>query len=115
MTVASRFPKRRDAPEGYMEWIRAKGCQVPGCYVNDREWITYNAPWPKRGVMPEVAHVVSRGAGGNDYGNVTCLCRYHHRQQHRVGIKTFQRTYDIDLGQSALDFQAEWEAESPPK
>jgi hypothetical protein len=45
----------------------------------------------------DFAHVRSRGAGGQDAGNGVCLCRTHHREQHRIGIESFQAKYGLDL------------------
>ena len=40
------------------------------------------------------AHHVSRGAGGDDSeANVAALCRAHHREQHRIGIESFEEKY----------------------
>lgn len=40
------------------------------------------------------AHIQSRGAGGDDSeANVIPLCRAHHREQHRIGIKSFTEKY----------------------
>ncbi len=59
-------------------------CSVPGCRLG-----------------PVVAaHNPSRGAGGTDKDTAP-LCWHHHDQQHRVGIKTFQRLHAIDLVQIA--------------
>jgi hypothetical protein len=44
----------------------------------------------------EAAHVRSRGAGGT-WEDLVPLCRDHHREQHQVGIQTFQRVHGIDL------------------
>lgn len=45
----------------------------------------------------EAAHVRSRGAGGRDRANVAPLCREHHREQHDVGIVSFEAAHDLDL------------------
>lgn len=44
----------------------------------------------------EPAHVLSRGAGGKDR-DVAPLCRWHHREQHQVGMQTFQARHNVDL------------------
>lgn len=51
----------------------------------------------RRPAPSDPAHVRSRGAGGKDRGNVTPLCRYHHDEEGRVGILTFQAKHRIDL------------------
>lgn len=75
----SRFPAKRD-PE-YAEWVRGLWCQVPGCDDG----------------RTEAAHVQSRGAGGGDRSNLVALCPRHHREQHRIGIKTFAVQCGLDL------------------
>lgn len=49
------------------------------------------------------AHVVSRGAGGRDLGNIVPLCRRHHNEQGARGIKTFQSEHAIDLAAIARE------------
>jgi 5-methylcytosine-specific restriction endonuclease McrA len=40
------------------------------------------------------AHVKSRGSGGPDVSwNLMALCRTHHTEQHKIGIKTFIAKY----------------------
>ena len=53
----------------------------------------------------EAAHVRSRGAGGTAK-DLVGLCHFHHRQQHDMGVTTFQRTHSIDLVRLAADL---WE------
>jgi len=78
--VSKRFAKKRN-PE-FLAWIRQLLCAVPHCQIGliMRDRI-------------EAAHIVTRGAGGEDVGNVIPLCQTHHRQQHREGIQTFARFY----------------------
>ena len=84
-----RFANLR-SPE-YQAWIRLQFCSVKGGCDG----------------MTECAHVKSRGAGGADRGNCVPLCRRHHREQHTLGIQTFQYLYHIDLAAvaAALDVQ----------
>ena len=77
----SRFPKRRD-PD-YCAWIRTLPCAV--IYAGDCAG------------RIECAHVTSRGAGGKDVGNTFAACTRHHREQHRIGISSFEAKYTIDL------------------
>lgn len=44
----------------------------------------------------DAAHVKSRGAGG-DRRSLVPLCRFHHDQQHLVGIVTFQHMHGLNL------------------
>lgn len=43
------------------------------------------------------AHVLSRGAGGLDEGNVYPACRRHHDLQHALGVKAFEKRYQVSL------------------
>jgi len=46
----------------------------------------------RRGVDP--AHVKTVGSHGDDViSNLMCLCRWHHVEQHQIGIITFTRKY----------------------
>lgn len=53
----------------------------------------------------EAHHVRSRGAGYGDWvegeGNVVGLCAGAHREIHRQGQQTFERTYEINLAARA--------------
>lgn len=78
-------------------------------------------PWPW-GAPPawrrcegeiEAAHVRSRGAGG-DRRDLVPLCSRHHRQQHDVGIETFQKIYALNLGAHAARVAAELDARGIP-
>jgi hypothetical protein len=62
---------RAFGPEGFVEWTRKQPCVVCGA------------------VPSECAHVRSRGAGGT-WEDVVSLCRSHHREQHNLGVETFQ-------------------------
>ena len=100
----SRFPKRRDP--AYCAWIRTLHCEA-----QDGAWI--DGCRPCAGAI-ECAHVVSRGAGGADFGNCVPLCRSHHRQQHDFGIKTFQRMYGLYLPDIAAALALAYDPEEPP-
>ena len=92
----SRFPKRRDP--AYCAWIRTLPCLLcDNLAVLD--WIDAGKPC---GGPVECAHVRSRGAGGPDVANTVPLCRKHHRQQHDIGIRSFERIYGISLELKAL-------------
>lgn len=57
----------------------------------------------------EAAHARSRGAGGDRYQLVP-LCSAHHREQHSVGVRTFQTRHGIDLLAAAARIAAELDA-----
>ena len=91
----SRFPKRRDP--AYCAWIRTLPCL---CSPPDVVGMDGEASCAGR---VECAHVVSRGAGGDDRGNTVPLCTRHHRRQHMAGIRSFQAWYSLDLAAIATE------------
>ena len=59
--------------------------------------------------MPaEAAHVRSRGAGGNDVGNVVPLCHEHHMEQHTIGIRSFEQRHHVELAVVASALEQVW-------
>ena len=60
----------------------------------------------------DACHVRSVGAGGTDRGNIFSACRKHHSEQHRIGIKTFERRYGLNLKQAALDYDERYRQET---
>ena len=54
----------------------------------------------------DAAHVKTRGAGG-DKTSLISLCRYHHFQQHTLGIETFAQLHGVDLHAIAAKIAAE--------
>ena len=56
-------------------------------------------------------HVRSRGAHGHDRANVVPMCWWCHDEQHRTGIKTFQRKREVDLEQVARTIAEQLEQE----
>lgn len=60
----------------------------------------------------ENAHVVSRGAGGEDFDNLVPLCHRHHMQSHFIGQKSFERLNGLRLAPVARKVTAKWLKES---
>lgn len=80
-------------------WIVEQDCVVPGCW--------------RRPVDP--SHVRSRGARGTS-ADLVALCsglEGHHREQHDIGIHTFQAKYGLDLPAIARRLEAEWQLRAP--
>ena len=99
----ARFRVSGKPDHEYRAWVRERGCvvQFDAIRLAWNQAVATPAEWPvieaKRcGGRPEFAHVRSRGAGGTDREAV-CLCTTHHREQHRIGIQTFQAKYAVDL------------------
>jgi hypothetical protein len=72
----------------------------------DPLWVTFirglpcilaNSPHTECQGPSECCHVKARSTGGEDRSNTVPMCRKHHRRQHDMGIRTFQRVYGIDL------------------
>lgn len=56
----------------------------------------------------ECAHVVSRGAGGEDFDNLVPLCTLHHQLSHQRGQRSFARDYGLNLKAAARKVTAQW-------
>lgn len=77
--------------EAYLEWIRQQRCIVPGC---------------KSSGPCHAHHVLSRGAGRNDYLTVP-LCPPHDTGRlgvHTLGRDTFQERYGLDFKEAVFGF-----------
>ena len=73
--------------EPYRQWVRQQGCILSG----------QHECWG----LIECCHVVSRGAGGIDEGNVYPCCSRGHGMQHQMGIGSFERRYGVNLAATA--------------
>jgi len=76
-------------------WIRTLPCSVPYCRSRDIE-----------------AHHVREGAGTAikpSDSSCTPLCFLHHQEGHRVGWRTFEARYQLDLSAIAARLWAESE------
>jgi hypothetical protein len=82
-----RFPKGVD--EGFREHVRGLPCLLAGLTS------------PPCAGPTEPDHVTTRGAGGADRENLTPLCSYHHGLRHTMGVRSFQKHYDLDLRAAA--------------
>ena len=108
-----RFAGKRDAE--YAAWIRRQPCLVTGCRTG--EWPHWNAPhiivrdW-LTAVTVEACHVRSRGAGGDDHGNLVPLASFLHREQHAIGIRSFSAKYGLDLQADAARLWARYTEET---
>jgi hypothetical protein len=93
-----RFAKLRD-PE-YCAWIRTLRCTIDcGCTNHCDCWGRI-----------EGAHVKARSVGGVDRGNLVPLCTRHHREQHTLGMQSFQDLYRLHLTSWALRLDAQYVA-----
>lgn len=106
-----RAAQRRARDFGdYAEWIRTQPCCIAEPPNEDA------LPWEFPGLAAlqtrHAAHVRSRGAGGRAMGNLVPLCWWHHREQHAMGIKSFQKKYKIDLSGVASALAARYAEET---
>lgn len=96
-------PKRRGSERerqfgDLAKWVRWRSCCVRGCSR-----------------FAEPAHVRTRrnhGAWLEISGDLVCniapLCHVHHREQHAIGIDSFQRRYSLDLAAIAKQTGIDW-------
>jgi hypothetical protein len=100
----SAFPKRRN-PE-YCAWIREQPCILSGRKRAEIPGELIGHAWHPTfcgfiGGPVQVCHVKTRGAGGNDLGNVLPMCAGAHDEQHCIGIPAFQKRWGINLAKIA--------------
>lgn len=88
-----RFPNRRD--DAYREWTRWQPC------------VLHADPNDCDGPV-QACHVVSRGAGGFDWGNLFSACWRGHEYSHRIGWQNFQRQTGVCLPWEALRLFQRW-------
>ena len=89
-----RGERRRDERlcPAHRAWVRRHRCCVPACLNTEIE----------------CAHVRTGTDGGaglkpSDRWTVS-LCRYHHKEQHRIGERAFERRHNVDLYELAMEF-----------
>ena len=82
-----RFKGGKDP--NFLKWIRTLPCAI---VARDPKLNQYCQ------VPIQAAHIVSRGAGGMDRGNVIPLCQAAHREQHLHGIEWFANEYFYEPG-----------------
>jgi len=76
----------------HRRWVRAHSCCVPDCFATRVEFAHLrNATNSGTARKPHDAFGVS-------------LCRAHHQEQHRIGMVSFSRKYQIDLWELAGEF-----------
>lgn len=100
MMLPKRRPPTRSgiqrAPERvwprHRKWVRSHGCCVPGCEDGPIEFAhVRSAANSGTGLRPHDAFAIS-------------LCRAHHAEQHRIGVKSFEDKYNLDMGLAAIEF-----------
>lgn len=81
---SGKADKGRRSP-GHRQWVRSHQCSVPGCDMRPIE----------------CAHLRlgTDGGLGSKPSDAFCwsACRAHHDEQHRLGEKSFQEKYGLDL------------------
>lgn len=103
-----RFKNRRDP--AFIRWVRRQPCIITGLRTGS---IWKDTRSRRRIARIHPCHIESRGAGGYDRGNVVSMQAWLHREQHRIGILTFQAKYGIDLKARAVELAQRYEMEHP--
>lgn len=88
-----RFKAGRN--EAFRGWVRRHPCAI------DVDFLCMVS-------ASECAHVRTRGSGGQDLGNCVPLCSKHHAEQHRIGIKSFEAKYGVNLVAIASSLAAQY-------
>jgi len=87
------FPEWID--ERFRAWVREQPCVVFGRQpVESGLWAVHQCPtYSER----QACHVKSRGSGGVDKANLYAACWVIHDEQHRLGIRSFERRWGVNL------------------
>jgi len=104
--VPKAFRARRDTV--YSDWVRQHSCLLVIWQLAGLTTRRDHACWGP----VQVCHVRSRGAGGDDRGNLVPLCAGAHEEQHRIGIRSFQARWGIDLTAEAARLWAQYQRET---
>jgi hypothetical protein len=94
----SRFPKLVN--EAFREYVREQPCILVGHPWGHNCWGSV-----------QCCHVKARGAGGADVGNCVPMCASAHALQHVFGMKSFQKTFKLDLPVLAAELGDRWRAD----
>jgi hypothetical protein len=84
----------------FQHFVRTQGCVahwVQNEYPLGKGFVSLTIRVSACAGRIEFAHLTSRGAGGKDEGNGVGLCTRHHREQHAIGIRSFEAKYGISL------------------
>jgi hypothetical protein len=95
-----RFPGRQD--EAQREFVRGQPCAIAVC------------PGTLCEGFVEAAHVIGRGTGAFDAGDLVPLCRHHHSLHHTLGTDGMYQHTGINLAEDAIRLYHRWlEAQQP--
>lgn len=90
--LADTRPQGSRSCPAHRAWVRKHHCSVPGCKL----------------VPIECAHVRRGSDGGMGLKPsdrwVISLCADHHMEQHRIGERSFEQKYELDLAELAETF-----------
>ena len=89
MNSKRKAQRNRDHFGAKAVWIRTLPCLVCGSHP------------------VQACHAKSRGAGGTSR-HLVPMCPKHHREQHMVGVQTFNADHRIDLLAEAEHYHAAW-------
>jgi hypothetical protein len=105
------FPKNVD--EDYRIWIRFKPCILRARmrYAGGAEKFE-NCEYILQHMCNSAVrgcHVKSCGSGGKDVGNIYPGCDSAHDEQHRIGIRAFEKRWQLNLRNVAEGLAFEYE------
>jgi hypothetical protein len=113
-----RFKVSGKRDEVFRAWIRDQACCVSKVSTGELAWRTMDEDFSGTTVREhyafiDAAHVRARGAGGMDHGNLVPLEHRLHMEQHRIGQRSFEGKYGVDLRALAADYESRWRAAQP--
>lgn len=91
-----RFKVSGKPDRPYRAWIREQPCVLSG------------KPGHRCRGETEACHVVTKGAGGKDRGNLFAACSRAHGAQHHQGMQTFQQDWGVNLTAVARELEARY-------
>jgi hypothetical protein len=101
------FPQWID--EKFREYVRGLPCVLLGRMpVEPGLWALHQCP--TAATCRQACHVKSRGSGGVDHANLYPACWVMHDEQHRLGLRSFEKRWGVDLRKIAEQLYAQYQA-----
>lgn len=93
---AERLFERNYLSEEFVTWIHSLACVVSGSGGSSWDPIV-------------AAHVRSKGAGGR-WSDIVPMLRSLHDELHQIGVRSFEKKYEVDLQLAAAAVVQRWKA-----
>ena len=100
-----------EGDQSFIAFVRRVKCVI--CQIEDRSRLLdddHDIPISKLvSYEPELTnvsdanHVITRGAGGPDDGNLIPLCQKHHKEFHQIGLTNFEMKYGLSMHEMAIE------------